>query len=440
MTNKKINLNQVSEVLGISDSELMNKLKISRDTFYRMKKGKRNPSLSDIDVLTELLNCTPEDLVSGAFMRNTGSLSLGDMLSSSINTSSNNVMARQAKRNEDIGKSIKFNTIKALEELCDLHRLKKEKLSNIRYNYPNPKTMSDSISQGKDIAQRLRAELKLGIAPISSFRQIIKDLNIICVEAELNDSDDNPVSGMICRFMGDLNVIILNQEHHFNRKRFSLAHELCHYLVDFNESEEILHKSETSKNTNKNNDLYLIETRANVFASNFLLPEDGIRDYLNKVGKATESSTYDVYVDEKSVLSNNNKMNSHEVRIDAHDIYELSRTYILSPLATAYRLGNLRFIPKDKVQSMVDGVRALIKLMKEIPESKNSGGGLEGFNCSEEKGRYSEMNSVYDEIILTSIQLYKDDQISGERVLETAESIGGDSLKKAIKEYLRKFI
>lgn len=83
---------------------------------------------------------------------------------------------------------------------------------------------------------------------------------------------DASISGRLCRRDGRW-IISVNKEHHINRQRFTLAHELAHY---------VLHKSESESFTDtvffRGASVNNFEYAANEFAAKLLMPEDKVRE------------------------------------------------------------------------------------------------------------------------------------------------------------------
>jgi Zn-dependent peptidase ImmA (M78 family) len=74
-------------------------------------------------------------------------------------------------------------------------------------------------------------------------------------------------------------LIIINKIHSKNRQRFSLAHELAHYFLHSGEGHiEVFHRDQTSSQGTSR-----IETEANAFAAEILMPEDRIREWAMSV-------------------------------------------------------------------------------------------------------------------------------------------------------------
>ncbi|WP_276775428.1 ImmA/IrrE family metallo-endopeptidase [Porphyromonas endodontalis] len=85
---------------------------------------------------------------------------------------------------------------------------------------------------------------------------------------------DSSISGMLSR-RDEKWVISVNKDHSKNRQRFTLAHELAHY---------VLHKSNRESFTDtvffRGTSVNNIEYAANEFAARLLMPEDKMRQVI----------------------------------------------------------------------------------------------------------------------------------------------------------------
>lgn len=73
---------------------------------------------------------------------------------------------------------------------------------------------------------------------------------------------------------GSNKITCVNVGDNIGHKRFALAHELAHYIFDFNEGKELCYYDTYSDNENSNSPT---EQRANKFAANLLMPEKEFR-------------------------------------------------------------------------------------------------------------------------------------------------------------------
>jgi Zn-dependent peptidase ImmA (M78 family) len=74
-------------------------------------------------------------------------------------------------------------------------------------------------------------------------------------------------------------IIGVNQLHHRNRQKFTLAHELGHYILHKDKNVDIVDTTFF-----RNNETDSIEYMANEFAAKLLMPEDKVRDFVDNQG------------------------------------------------------------------------------------------------------------------------------------------------------------
>ena len=87
---------------------------------------------------------------------------------------------------------------------------------------------------------------------------------------------DPSISGKLSR-KGDKWVISINKGHHANRQRFTLAHELAHYVLHKSESENFI-DTVFFRGASVNN----FEYAANEFAAKLLMPEEKVRSLIRE--------------------------------------------------------------------------------------------------------------------------------------------------------------
>lgn len=89
---------------------------------------------------------------------------------------------------------------------------------------------------------------------------------------------DDDTSGMLV--IKDGNPLIgVNSRHHANRQRFTIAHELCHFLLHKDQASLFLDKSPVFFRDNVSSQgSRIIEIEANDFAAELLMPDDKIHE------------------------------------------------------------------------------------------------------------------------------------------------------------------
>lgn len=137
----------------------------------------------------------------------------------------------------------------------------------------------------------------------------------------LSESPDSSISGFL--FLGgEKPVIGVNASHHENRQRFTIAHELAHFLLHGFSPQELyvdhsfqvlLRDDRSSEGTDEK------EREANLFASEILMPVDFLREDLQ---------------------------DSKQMDIEHDDVFlrELASRYQVSRQAMVYRLTNLGYL------------------------------------------------------------------------------------------------
>jgi Zn-dependent peptidase ImmA (M78 family)/transcriptional regulator with XRE-family HTH domain len=135
---------------------------------------------------------------------------------------------------------------------------------------PRPDARDTPYRQGASLAKALRAELNLGVDPIASVRDLVAERlpSVAVLHADLSRNGPAGVS-FADRFRGP--VVVLNtvgKNEHPAVRRFSLSHELCHLLADWNRADPLASISGFFSEAD-----LVREQRANGFAIRLLCPE-----------------------------------------------------------------------------------------------------------------------------------------------------------------------
>ena len=136
-------------------------------------------------------------------------------------------------------------------------------------------------------ARRLLSRFEIQTPPID-VENIAKRLGIGILEEEFPDD----ISGVLVR-SGDGVLIAVNKEHHPNRKRFSIAHELAHHLLHQDSAAYYDKKHQIgahfrAKSGGRGWDAKEVE--ANRFAAELLMPRRMLIEAIDQTGE-TEAST-----------------------------------------------------------------------------------------------------------------------------------------------------
>lgn len=128
------------------------------------------------------------------------------------------------------------------------------------------------MSKAEDEAKRILANAEYTL-PID-VHAIARSHGITILTVSLED----PVSGLLVVKNGNATIGV-NENHHLNRQRFSLAHELGHYLLHRDKSSVFLDEAPIFFRDEKSSDgSEREEIEANAFAAALLMPEALLRE------------------------------------------------------------------------------------------------------------------------------------------------------------------
>ena len=123
-------------------------------------------------------------------------------------------------------------------------------------------------THGQQTAEKLRTDLGLGDRPVSNPFQLARSLGCHVFRRKLTNST---VSGVMLRHEDFGPCILVNYTEDLFRQHFSVAHELCHSILDNDRSVTV---SFERLNDEAQEELRKREWRANSFASHLLFPQN----------------------------------------------------------------------------------------------------------------------------------------------------------------------
>jgi Zn-dependent peptidase ImmA (M78 family)/transcriptional regulator with XRE-family HTH domain len=136
--------------------------------------------------------------------------------------------------------------------------------------HPDPPRLAgpgrgSAVDQGRRLARGVREALGLGDEPLARFPEVLEARFPLDVDfSPLPEAVDG-----LCVSLGGRVLILVGSGKPSSRQRFTLAHELAHYLVD---DLDPLYVDERGVRARS-----LTEMRANAFAAHLLMPEAGVR-------------------------------------------------------------------------------------------------------------------------------------------------------------------
>jgi Zn-dependent peptidase ImmA (M78 family) len=222
----------------------------------------------------------------------------------------------------------------------------------------------DAIRQGERLGELERARLKLGEDPIGDIPGILEQQSVRFVELSLPED----ISG-ICLLDGKYGLsIFVNSDHHPRRQFFSCAHEYSHLLVDRGQGSFV-------SRTEDREDLR--EVRANAFAAAFLMPEDGVRAFVRRLGKGEASrSQLRAYDEEGQAVTGQKRMEGHSQDLQVYDVVHLAHHFGVSYEMALYRVLNLKFVSEEEriqLAAQKDTANAVMRMLGAELHARASG-------------------------------------------------------------------
>lgn len=247
----------------------------------------------------------------------------------------------------DLDETERYSLDKCIE-VCKVATQLEEQLGTLRkgvrfsYIFERPQTRWEAVEHGIRLAAMERKRLELGPLPVRNIVEIIAQHGVRVGRYTLTDD----ISGLF--FVGpDTGMAILvNAGHSTTRRLFSYAHEYAHLLVDSQQT-----PGGISRYSNRDD---LLEVRANAFAAHFLMPNEGVRAFLDGLGGPTRQviEIFDGFNEDLLTAQRRAYRGAQEIRMI--DALRLARHFGTSYSATVYHLLNLKIIQKETQEKLLE--------------------------------------------------------------------------------------
>jgi len=230
-------LNSARKMAGLSLASLADKTGniITRQAINKYEKSMMHPSSEVLMALARALEIKPD------YFFKDPKVSLLDM-----------EFRKKSKLSVKESESIKHRTLDFLERYIEIEDILQDK-AVFENPIPEDLRIMRDYNSVEIAADKLREYWKLGTAPLYNLVEIVEDKGIRIYEIETSDEFDG-----ISAWVDDIPVIAVNLKNEPVRRRFTVAHELGHILLEF-EGED---------------DLQGREKICHAFAGAFLLPRD----------------------------------------------------------------------------------------------------------------------------------------------------------------------
>lgn len=312
-------LKEARERAGLTQEEVARHLDLPRSAVALLETGKRKVSGLELARLAYLYGRSPADFLAPDFTAD----GVAVLLRALPETTD------QEETREALRKGIAL--AREIANLEDLLEAERAAVAFPQYPATPLRRRWEAVEQGKRLAHQERHRLELGSAPLEDLGDLMENQGVVVLELELPAN----LSGFTLRLNRSV-VCGTNITHAAERRRFSLAHEYCHVLADYDRPGIVSRREEEDE---------LREVRANAFAADFLMPEDGIRNYLFRLNKGLPSRPREaVLPPAEEVLFVEGRLPPNASEIGIWHVCLLAGYFRVSRVALVWRLYNLRLV------------------------------------------------------------------------------------------------
>jgi Zn-dependent peptidase ImmA (M78 family)/transcriptional regulator with XRE-family HTH domain len=323
-------LRAARESCGMTQEDVARRLGVSRPTVAQMELGNRAASSIELDKLAYLFGRDIREFLADSFEEE-------DALA---------VLFRAEPgiaNHEDVADSLRAcialgREVTNLEGLLGIDR---DLAGTVTYEVVTPRSRWDAIQQGERAAEQERRRLGLGWAPVPPLPELLETQGVRTGIVDLPEE----ISGITISNQSVGLFIVANRAHAAARRRFSFAHEYAHALFDRRMKGIVTRASDRDE---------LVEVRANAFAAAFLMPPEGIRQFVAALGKGQPSRAIAQVFDEDGAVQAEGRAAPGSQDIQLYDVVHLAHYFGVSRLAALFRLRNLKLL----TQAELDDLRA----------------------------------------------------------------------------------
>src|SRR5258708_18390129 len=379
-------IRQAREACAMTQGEVAERLGVSRPIIVQIEQGKRPVSGLELQTLAYLFARDLRDFLEEDFAED-------------------DVVHALFRSHEDVGEDGVKQALRdcialgheltTLEELLGMSRAT---VTVATYSNSIPRNRWQAIQVGEHVAREERRRLGLGSAPLGDVSSLVEAQGIRTGTVRMPEG----VSGLMISHPKVGPFIVINEVHPPVRRRFSWCHEYAHVLLDADTVGLVSRERDRDD---------LREVRANSFAANFLMPEEGIRQFFASLGKGAESRLHAEIFDEAGVVPIDSRTEPGTQEIQLYDVIQLAHLYGVSPLSALYRLRNLKLLSESEFERL--------KKMDSEGRSRTIGN-LLGFPQLENIEQRGEFQRRFLSLGLEALRLEK---ISNSKFFELAERV-----------------
>lgn len=316
------------EACGLTQEALAQQCSLSRVAVVQIEQGNRAVSSLELDRIAFVLGHDISDFFAERFNEQDALVALLRL------------DPQIAKRTEVI--EALRQCLKLGHEMTNLERLlriDRAQLLTASYDLPIPRMRWDAIQQGDRIATEERQRLGFGVVPLGDVTDLLESQGVRTGVVEL----PGDISGMTLSDSKAGIFVVVNQRHGDARRRFSMCHEYGHVLMDRDRFGAV------SREGNRDE---IAEVRANAFAASFLMPAEGVRQFIAGLGKGRPSRASVSVYDEKGVIDAEGRETPGSQELQLYDVVLLADHFGVSRISAVYSLKNLREINDNEFERL----------------------------------------------------------------------------------------
>ena len=332
-------LREARKSRGLTQAEIAPTLGVSRSSVAQMENGKRAVRAEDVERLALRYGCSTGELLSSEHHDGTPP---EDVILSEL-------FAALPKLKEDEELDSFARVLRIARVLTSVESmLGFEAIANALPSYveTRPEISWHAARQGYRASEDERRRLALGEGPIRFVDELVTSMGVRTARARLP-------RGVNSVFVNSPKIgflVVVDEDASVERRRLNYAHGMAHALFDRHMPWRVCSTSA---------EMDFQEVRANAFAGGFLLPEHGVRRYLETLGKETLGrsgpAVLSIYFEGEGESDGNNNLRidgrAREGRhpITLSDLTLVAHYYGATRSLTAHRLRNLRLLSDEQI-------------------------------------------------------------------------------------------
>jgi Zn-dependent peptidase ImmA (M78 family)/transcriptional regulator with XRE-family HTH domain len=316
------------QACGLTQDDVARFLGLSRSTVAQMELGNRGVTSLELDKLAYFFGRDIREFVADTFEEEDA---LAALFRAEPQIAGQPGVADSLRAAIALGREITN-----IENLLGIDR---ELVGTVSFEVAAPRSRWEAIQQGERAADQERRRMGLGWAPAPPLPELFETQGVRTGVVDLPDD----VSGLTISNRRTGLFIVANRYHAPVRRRFSFAHEYAHTLFD----RRLLGTVSRTENRDE-----LIEVRANAFAAAFLIPSEGVRQFVAAQGKGKPSRVMAQVFDEAGAVQAEGRTQPGSQDIQIYDLVHIAHHFGVSRLAALFRLLNLKLVTQAEFDQL----------------------------------------------------------------------------------------